>query len=128
MTIMSGAYHAMWGQYGFALQFANQQAPLAADLLGNVAGNMKFFNDVQTLLGLLLMLVMLVLVASGRSLYPRWTVLLNPVLLYAVGVGLFTPLANDMPIPYGALILGGLYNALMAVFFAMSILTLRVSR
>ena len=122
-AIMSGAYHAMWGQYGATLQFANTHATPPLDLLLHTTGNLQLMHRASEIVAVPLMLILLAMVALGRGDFPRWTVISNPILLFGVGTPLLTPLAADLPVPYGALLLGGLYNAAMVVFFCTSLLT-----
>jgi hypothetical protein len=123
LTFMfSGAYHALWGPFGLIAQLANVQSPLP--LFMQAESIMQLMLGASTLVALPLMVLMLVRVGTGRTDYPRWTALYNPLLLYGVGVPLLTPLAATLPAPYGAVLLGGLYNALMLGFFSLSVLTL----
>ncbi len=125
VAVMSCVFHALWSQYGFILQFANQQPVLASDLVGTASSHMKQSLDIATLVGLAQIIVMFVLVIQGKTTYPRWTLIFNPFLLYAIATAILSPYANSLPHPYGALILSGLSEAAMALFFVVSLATLR---
>ena len=62
--------------------------------------------------------LLLGLVALGKTWYPRWTVLANPAALL-----LLSPLADKVPAPVGAILIGGFTNLAIAVFFLVSVLT-----
>lgn len=62
--------------------------------------------------------LLVVLVALGKTRYPKWTVLANPAILL-----LLSPLADATPAPVGAILVGGFTNLTIAVFFLVSLVT-----
>jgi hypothetical protein len=62
--------------------------------------------------------LLLILVLMGRTYYPRWTALANPAVLLAL-----SPLADRVPAPLGAILVGGFTNLSIATFFLVSIVT-----
>jgi hypothetical protein len=127
VAVMSSVYHALWSQYGFALQVTNQYPHLTGNLVGVASNHMKQSLNIATIVGLAQIVVMSVLVIRGKSAYPRWTVLINPFLLYGIATPMLLPLANGLPNPYGALILSSLSEVTMSLFFAFSLVTSRRS-
>jgi hypothetical protein len=119
--IIAGAYHALWGMYGFVVQFANQQGSESLVLLDAAASYMTFVTDTVTWLLSLAFLVIFVRVLLAKTDYPRWIVFLNPLILLFVGGPLLATLATNMAVPYGALTVGTYFNVVMMVFFLASI-------
>ena len=64
------------------------------------------------------MILLLILVLSGRSSYPRWTVLANFGLLSLLG-----PLADRVPAPLGAVLVGGFESLALLLFFLVSVIS-----
>jgi hypothetical protein len=58
------------------------------------------------------------LVLLGKTYYPRWTVLANPAVLMVL-----SPLADRVPAPLGAILVGGSTNLSIAIFFLVSVAT-----
>jgi hypothetical protein len=121
---LSGAYHALWGPFGSIVAFANDN-PAGISLMAQAAANLHALLTVSTFVALPAIIITLLLVAGGKSEYPRWTAPLNPFLWYGIGTAVLGVAANQLPHPWGAVLLGSLYNALMVLFFLMSLLTLR---
>ncbi len=63
-------------------------------------------------------LLLLILVLSGRSSYPRWTAMANFGLLSLLG-----PLADQVPAPLGAVLVGGFESLTLATFFLVSVIS-----
>ena len=119
--IIAGAYHALWGMYGFVVQFANQQGSESLALLDAAASYMTFVTDTVTWPLGLAFLVIFVRVLLAKTDYPRWIVFLNPLILLFVGGPLLATLATNMAVPYGALTVGTYFNVVMMAFFLTSI-------
>jgi putative effector of murein hydrolase LrgA (UPF0299 family) len=56
--------------------------------------------------------LLLYAVLAGKSLFPRWTALVNPALIF-----LLQPLAVFIPAPIGLIVVGGYINLVMSLFF-----------
>jgi hypothetical protein len=119
--IIAGAYHALWGMYGFVVQFANQQGSESLALLDAATSYMTFVTDTVTWPLGLAFLVIFVRVLLAKTDYPRWIVFLNPLILLFVGGPLLATLATNMAVPYGALTVGTYFNVVMMAFFLTSI-------
>ncbi len=119
--IIAGAYHALWGMYGFVVQFANQQGSESLALLDAAASYMTFVTDTVTWPLGLAFLVIFVRALLAKTDYPRWIVFLNPLILLFVGGPLLATLATNMAVPYGALTVGTYFNVVMMAFFLTSI-------
>lgn len=125
LATMSCVFHALWSQFALTVQHANRTGGTADSLFKAAHSHMQQTLDAATLVGAPLIIIMSVLVLSGRSSYPRWTAVFNPFLLYAIATPLLTPFANSLPTPYGALLLSSLSELTMAGFFLVSLMTLR---
>lgn len=119
--IIAGAYHALWGMYGFVVQFANQEGGESLALLDVAASYMIFVTNTLTWPLGLAFSVIFVRVLLAKTDYPRWIVFLNPLILLLVGGPLLATLATNMAVPYGALTVGTYFNVVMMVFFLASI-------
>jgi len=122
--VASGAYHALWTNYGFVIQNLNE-SPFPTGLLRNAHSYMEAMNTTAAIpigLGSLLLLVLIVL---GKSPYPRWMSVFSPLPWLGVGPAVLAPIAADLAPPYGSLLVGAYYNVIMLLFFGMSVMTLR---
>jgi hypothetical protein len=61
-------------------------------------------------------ILLLIVVLMGQSRYPRWTALANFGVL-----SLLAPLAERIPSPLGAVLVGGFTNLSIALFFLISV-------
>tara|TARA_B110001450_G_scaffold220750_1_gene216392 strand:- start:637 stop:1380 length:744 start_codon:yes stop_codon:yes gene_type:complete len=119
--IIAGAYHALWGMYGFVVQFANEQGLASLALLEAAANYMNFVADTVTVPLGLACLIILVRTLLAKTDYPRWMALLNPLLLLFVGGPILDSVAINMAVPYGALTVGTYFNVVMMIFFLTSV-------
>ena len=121
MMVIGGTYHAMWSIRAFLIK-----AGLSSGDYQGLYSQIKdytllFYNT--TLAGAeVVSLLLLFAVLSGRSLYPRWSVVVNPGILF-----LLRPLADFIPAPLGAIVSGGYLNLVFIVFFSVSVLVARSS-
>ena len=121
MMVVGGTYHAMWSIRAFLIK-----AGLSSGDYQGLYSQIKdytllFYNT--TLAGAeVVSLLLLFAVLSGRSLYPRWSVVVNPGILF-----LLRPLADFIPAPLGAIVSGGYLNLVFIVFFSVSVLVARSS-
>ena len=121
--VIAGAFHALWGMFGFVVQFANQHADESLILLNTASNYMAFITDMVTIPLGLACAVLLVRSFLGKTDYPRWMLVFNPLLLLLVGGPILDSIVVDMAVPYGALTVGTFFNVAMMVFFAASILS-----
>jgi hypothetical protein len=119
--IIAGAYHALWGMYGFVVQFANEQGLASLALLEVAANYMTFVADIVTVPLGLACLIVLVRTLLTKTDYPRWMSLLNPLLLLFVSGPILAAVAVNMAVPYGALTVGTYFNVVMMIFFLASV-------
>jgi hypothetical protein len=124
--ILAGtAYHVLWGAKALAMKAtlgapATVQPALAAleAQLHAYAANVYLIAEIAGYPSAVLLAIM---IAMGRSDYPRWLVLLTPVVPLVI-LQLVTPYT---PAPFGSLVAGSASNLSFALFFAASLATLR---
>jgi hypothetical protein len=119
MMVVGGTYHAMWSIRAFLIK-----AGLASGDYQGLYAQIKqytslFYNTMLAGAGVV-SLLLLFAVLSGRSLYPRWSVVVNPGILF-----LFRPLADFIPAPLGAIVSGGYLNLVFVLFFSVSVMVTR---
>lgn len=115
--IIGGTYHAMWGIRALLIK-----AGLSSGDYHGLYDQIKeytflFYNSAQVLGGLA-SLIILFCVLSKRSLYPRWTAIVNPGFLL-----LFSPLSDFIPSPLGAVACGGYINLVFIIFFSVTLIS-----
>lgn len=101
------ATHAVWGAFA-----------LTAGRHGSVTAYLSVYFRIGMLVAVPASLVLAGLVVTGKTTWPRWSVALNPGLIYAV-----LSTAAWLPAPIGAAVVGGAFNLAFAAFFAMSLAT-----
>jgi hypothetical protein len=111
MMLFGGAYHAMWGIRGLLIK-AGLTSSNYQGLYNKIVKYTRLFYNTMSVLAGVAALILLFVVLSGRSLYPRWTAVVNPGLLL-----LFKPLTRFIPSPLGAIISGGYLNLVFIIFF-----------
>jgi hypothetical protein len=109
--IFGGTYHATWGIRALLMKGGMPSGPLAS-LYDQAMQYMHLFFKTMAALGGVAAVLLMYVVLWRRSLYPRWTVIVNPALLY-----LLAPLARSIPSPLGAIVVGGYYNLMFMAFF-----------
>ncbi len=119
MIVFGGTYHAMWGIRALLIK----AGLTSGDYLG-LYNQIKeytllFYNSMLVVAGIA-SLFLLFAVLSKRSLYPRWTAIVNPGFLF-----LFSSFARSIPAPLGAIVYGGYANLVFLVFFSVSIISAR---
>jgi hypothetical protein len=112
MMLFGGVYHAMWGIRSLSIK-AGLPSSNYQELYNKILKYMHLFYNTMLTLGGISALLLLFAVLSGRSLYPKWTVFVNPGFLL-----LFKPLTRFIPSPIGSLIFGGYLNIVFIVFFS----------
>lgn len=119
MIIFGGTYHAMWGIRALLMKAGMPSSPLAS-LYDQTLQYIRLFFDTSVAFGGVAAFLLLYVVLSRRSLYPRWAVLVNPGLLYFLA-----PLARSIPSPLGAIVFGGYFNLVFVAFFLATIVSAR---
>ena len=118
--VIAGAFHALWGMFGFVVQFANQHTDQSLVLLETASNYMDFVADTVIMPLGLACAILLVRGVLGKTDHPRWVSAFNPLLLLVLGVPVLDSLVIDMAVPYGALTVGTFFNVVMMLFFAVS--------
>jgi hypothetical protein len=117
--VFGGTYHATWGIRALLMKGGVPSGP-RADLYDQARQYMNLFFNTMAALGGVAALLLVYVVLWRRSLYPRWTVIVNPALLY-----LLAPLARLIPSPLGAIVVGGYYNLMFMAFFLVTMVCAR---
>jgi len=118
MMVAGSALHALWVPRGLAIKYSDTVGPYAPELIGALRRYWEIAYDLTAVPAYFGAIVLAILVALGKSLYPRWTVLGNFGLL-----SLFEPLAARAPAPLGAILVGGFTNLSIATFFLVSLVS-----
>ncbi|NEX93175.1 DUF6796 family protein [Caulobacter sp. 17J65-9] len=122
LFIAGACIHAAWGAYALAIRAAAAD-PALAPLRDAIGGYTDVLFAIAYTAGYPAAIALFVLVAAGRTSWPRWTALFNPVLVMPL-----LETAVWVPAPLGAVLVGGGFNLAMSVFFAVSIATCRRPR
>ena len=120
MIVMGGAYHVVWVVRMLSFRYGVADVAGLNSFVDALGSYMATVNNAAEVPGYLVCPILVVLVLTGRSRYPRWTVLVNPGLLM---IFRFSGVTSSLPAPFGAVILGGYINLTFCVFFAVSIIT-----
>ena len=118
---IGGTYHAMWSIRAFLIKAGLSTGEYQGLYTQIKEYTLLFYNTMLAGAGVVSVLLLFT-VLSGRSLYPRWSVVVNPGLLF-----LFRPLADFVPAPLGAIVSGGYLNLVFVVFFSVNVLVTRSS-
>jgi hypothetical protein len=119
MMVIGGAYHAMWSIRAFLIK-AGLSSGDYQSLYSQIRDyTLLFYNTMLAGSGVVSALLLFV-VLSGRSLYPKWSVVVNPGILL-----LLRPLADFIPAPLGAIVSGGYLNLVFVVFLSVSVFVTR---
>lgn len=118
LMVAGSAVHTLWTAKGLALKYCYGQGTPCADLLAAMKSYWTLAYDLGAVPGYIGAVLLLGLVLLRKTYYPRWTVLANPALLMTL-----SPLADRVPSPLGAILVGGFTNLSIAVFFLVSVST-----
>ncbi|MGA2822288.1 MAG: DUF6796 family protein [Bacteroidales bacterium] len=119
MMVIGGAFHAMWSIRALLIKAGLSSGDYQAVYDQIKDYTLLLYNTMLTGAAVVSVLLLFA-VLSGRSLYPRWSVVVNPGILL-----LLKPLAHFVPAPLGAIVSGGYLNLVFVVFFSVSILVTR---
>jgi hypothetical protein len=118
LMVAGSAVHALWTAKGLALKYCYGQGAPCSDLLAAIKSYWALAYNLGAIPGYLGAALLFGLVLLGKTYYPRWTVLANPAVLMVL-----SPLADRVPAPLGAILVGGFTNLSIAIFFLVSLLT-----
>jgi hypothetical protein len=119
VMVVGGTYHAMWSIRAFLIK-AGLSSGDYQGLYNQIKDYMSLFYNTMFAGAEVVSLLLLFTVLSGKSLYPRWCVVVNPGILF-----LLRPLADFMPAPLGAIVTGGYLNLVFVLFFSVNIMVTR---
>jgi hypothetical protein len=119
LMVFGSAVHALWTAKGLAIQncYGNDDIGCRTTI-SSVNSYWALAYNLGAIPGYLGAILLIVLISLGKTRYPKWTILANPAFLI-----LISPLAERIPAPFGAIVVGGSANLAIAFFFLMSILT-----
>ena len=118
LMVGGSAVHTLWTAKGLALKYCNTQGPPCSDLLAAIRSYWTMAYNLSAFLGYLAGALLFGLVLTGKTWYPRWTAAANPGVFL-----LLSPLADKVPSPLGAILVGGSANLSIAAFFVVSVFT-----
>jgi hypothetical protein len=118
LMVAGSAVHTLWTAKGLALKYCSVQGSSCGDLLPVIKSYWTLAYNLGAIPGYLGAALLFGLVIMRKTWYPRWTVVANPAVLI-----LLSPLADKIPSPLGAILVGGSANLSIAVFFLVSIAT-----
>jgi hypothetical protein len=119
MMLFGGTYHAMWSIRALLIK-AGLSTGEYQGMYSQIKDYTLLFYDTMLVVGGIGFLLLLFAVVSGKSLYPRWTAIVNPGFLFMLYF-----LTSDIPAPLGAIIHGGYLNLVSVVFFSVSLISSR---
>jgi hypothetical protein len=118
LMVTGSAVHTLWTAKGLALKYCYGQASPCSDLLSATKTYWTLAYNMGAIPGYIGGVILMVLVLTGRTRYPRWTAVANPGVLI-----LLSPLASKVPAPLGSILVGGSDNLSIALFFLISVYT-----
>jgi Family of unknown function (DUF6796) len=114
--VVGGVVHALWVPRGLAIKYSAVVGPVAPELIDSLRSYWRFAYNLAAGPAYLAAVLLLLLVLFGKTAYPRWTALANFGVL-----SLLAPLAERIPAPLGAVVVGGFTNLSIACFFLISV-------
>lgn len=118
MISTGGAYHAVWTVRMLCYKHGLYESDSVNSFMATFASYGEVLYLVASSAGFIACPILLILVLTGRSRYPRWTAVANPGLWIPLSV-----LVSRLPEPYGAAVFGGYFNLVFAAFFTVSIIS-----
>jgi len=116
--VIGSAVHALWVPRGLAIKYSDTLGGVAPDLIAALKDYWSLAYQMAEVPAYVAAILLLILVLWGKSRYPRWTVFANFGVL-----SLVAPLAERVPSPFGAVLVGGFTNLSIALFFLVSVLS-----
>jgi hypothetical protein len=121
--VVGGAVHTLWVPRGLAMKYSEAVGGVAPELIDSLRSYWQFAYNLAAAPAYLAAVLLLLLVLLGKTAYPRWTALANFGVL-----SLLAPLAERVPAPFGAVVVGGFTNLSIAFFFLVSVISTRRAR
>ena len=118
LMVAGSAVHTLWTAKGLTLKYCYGQGAPCSDLLAAMKSYWTLAYDLGAIPGYIGAVLLVGLVLLRKTYYPRWTVLANPAVLI-----MLSPIADRVPSPLGAILVGGFTNLSIAVFFLVSVST-----
>lgn len=118
MMVAGSAIHTLWAAKGLAIKYCSDGSAPCSAVTAALRSYWSVAYNIGSAPGYVGAVLLVLLVAFGRTRYPKWTVLANPAILL-----LLSPLADATPAPVGAILVGGFTNLTIAVFFLVSLVT-----
>jgi len=104
--IMGGAYHTHCSNLGLIGKTGNEEA------IGKVSKYLSYQSMILYALQVVSLLLLIVCVAAGWTVFPRWMALLTPRVLY-----LLLPLVRKLPKLLHMVIAGGWTNLIFVIYY-----------
>ena len=117
-TVAVSVVHALLVPLGLARRYSEAHAGTASELVEALRHYCHLANTLMEGPFYLGGILLLILVLLGKSSYPRWTALANFGLLSLLG-----PLAERVPAPLGAVLVGGFESLTVVLFFLVSVIS-----
>jgi hypothetical protein len=116
--VIGSAVHALWVPRGLAMKYSDALGGIAPQFIAALKDYWYFAYQMAEVPAYVAASLLLILVLWGKTRYPRWTVFANFGVL-----SLMAPLAERVPSPFGAVLVGGFTNLSIALFFFVSVLS-----
>jgi hypothetical protein len=126
LCLLAGtAYHALWGAKALTMKATLGASAIAEPAMAALEAQLHAYAAniylIAEITGYPSALLLAIMIAAGRSDYPRWLALLTP----AIPLLILQLVAPYTPAPFGSLVAGSASNLSFALFFAASLATLR---
>ena len=118
MMVIGSALHALWVPRGLAIKYSDQVAPVAPESIAALKDYWSIGYKMAEVPAYIAAILLFLVVLLGKSRYPRWTALANFGFL-----SLLSPLAERVPAPLGAVLVGGFTNLSITLFFLVSVVS-----
>jgi len=116
--VIGSAVHALWVPRGLAMKYSDALGGIAPEFITSLKDYWYFAYQMAEVPAYVAAILLLILVLWGKTRYPRWTVFANFGVL-----SLMAPLAEWVPSPFGAVLVGGFTNLSIALFFFVSVVS-----
>jgi hypothetical protein len=116
--VIGSAVHALWVPRGLAMKYSDALGGIAPEFIAALKDYWYFAYQMAEVPAYVAAILLLILVLWGKTRYPRWTVFANFGVL-----SLLAPLAEWVPSPFGAVLVGGFTNLSIALFFFVSVVS-----
>jgi hypothetical protein len=116
--VVGSAVHALWVPRGLAIKYSDAIGRVAPELIAALKSYWSLAYQMAEVPAYVAAILLLILVLWRKTRYPRWAVFANFGVL-----SLLAPLAEWVPSPFGAVLVGGFTNLSIAVFFFVSVVS-----